>query len=142
MILRGEEEHGERFTFVNDAFGGNTILVGFSKHKQSLHYSLFSATTRRCFIPVPLSVKTLSESFRCSYFCSANTEPTAKPPPLPALARHRADHQAITRELGNPEEIQSLKGLNTGRGSPLVAPAAHCAEWDHWGGGACMRGLI
>ena len=113
-------------------FWGNTILVGFSKQKQSPHYTLFSLTTRRCFIPVPLSVKTLgcncpngdSESFRCSYFCSPLSEPTLQrlpsAPPL-ALARRRADHQAITRELGNREEIQSLKGLNTGRGSPLVA---------------------
>ncbi|CAB1449449.1 unnamed protein product, partial [Pleuronectes platessa] len=83
------------------------------------------------FIPVPLPVKTLgcdcpsadSQSFRCGYFCSPSAEPTPSPLPSapPALAPHRADHQAITRELGNREEIQSLKGLNTGRGSLLVA---------------------
>lgn len=67
------------------------------------------------------------------------------PPPTPALAQQRADHQAITRELGNREEIQSLKGLNTGRGSRwwrAEAPAAPRAEWDHWVWGGLVRGEV
>lgn len=137
-------------------FWGNTILRGFSKQKQSVHYAVFSLTTRLFFILIPLSVKTPgcdcpigdSESFRCSYFCSPLSKPTPKRlpsvvPPPPALAQQRADHQAITRELGNREEIQSLKGLNTGRGSRwwrAEAPAAPRAEWDHWVWGGLVRG--
>lgn len=139
-------------------FWGNTILRGFSKQKQSVHYAVFSLTTRLFFILIPLSVKTPgcdcpigdSESFRCSYFCSPLSKPTPKrlpsvSPPPPALAQQRADHQAITRELGNREEIQSLKGLNTGRGSRwwrAEAPAAPRAEWDHWVWGGLVRGEV
>lgn len=120
-------------------FWGNTILVWFTEQKQSLHYPILSLTTRQRFIPVPLSVKTLgcecpnsdSESFRCCYFCSPLCKPTPvwlpSAPPLAVLAWNWADHQAITRELGNQGEIQSLKGLNTGRGSLLVASRGdHC----------------
>lgn len=107
----------------------NSILPGFSKQKQSLHYSAFSLTTRWRFIPAALRVKTLAvtvqklplQLFLLSLI-RANTRPLPRAPASPSSGlRHRADHQAITRELGNPEEIQSLKGLNTGRGSGLVA---------------------
>ncbi|KAI9532001.1 hypothetical protein NQZ68_036363 [Dissostichus eleginoides] len=53
----------------------------------------------------------------------ANTKPTAKRPPPPPRSGTAPGLtiKQLHRNLANREEIQSLKGLNTGRGSPLVA---------------------
>lgn len=117
--------------YVKQCFwGGKTILIGFSKQQQSLHYALLSLATRRRFIPVPLSekpglrmsdrpIRVLPLQLFLLRLVLANTRTHCQELRL-ALAPGRDNHRAITRELGNREEIQSLKGLNTGRGSGVV----------------------
>lgn len=87
----------------------------------------FFLTTRQRFILLSLSVKTCALTVpelppQLFLLGRANTDPLPAPPArLPAPpppARHPPDHRAITRDLGNPEEIQSLKGLGPGRGAP------------------------
>lgn len=143
--------------------GRNTIPIGVELPETIVPFSplfcgykaLFHSAPAQCENPgLQLSKRlaTLEKSFRCcSYFCLALSQANAEPKPSPllthplllpsALAPHRDDHQAITRELGNREEIQSLKGLNTGRGSGLVlGRGARCTHpgWDHsgWVGGS------